>query len=227
MSTEPMADIREMYLAHSMFRREFGLLPALISGVAAADAERAAVVERHYELVHGLLHHHHQAEDTYLWPRLAVRAPQEATPVTQAMESQHAWLDKVLADLTDGLRQWRETGDQAAGTALAETAGLLNELLTEHLAAEEDQALPLIARHITAAEWGEMAQAGAASLDPAQMPLSFGMMTYEGDPELIGEIISHMPSELQPVIADLASAEFARYCERVHGTPIPAKSGEL
>jgi DNA-binding CsgD family transcriptional regulator len=42
MSSEPYADVREMYMAHAMFRREFGLLPALIGGVAAAVARGAA-----------------------------------------------------------------------------------------------------------------------------------------------------------------------------------------
>ena len=74
MSNEPYADVREMYLAHAMFRREFGLLPALIDGVSAADVARAQVIAQHFELIHTMLHHHHQAEDTYLWPRLLQRA---------------------------------------------------------------------------------------------------------------------------------------------------------
>src|SRR5580698_5857920 len=70
MSNEPYADVREMYMAHTMFRREFGLLPALIGGVSAADAARAQVVAQHFELIQSVLHHHHHAEDVYLWPRV-------------------------------------------------------------------------------------------------------------------------------------------------------------
>lgn len=53
MSSEPYADVREMYMAHAMFRREFGMLPALISGVRAGDAARAEVVAQHSEGVSG------------------------------------------------------------------------------------------------------------------------------------------------------------------------------
>lgn len=227
MSTEPMADMREMYLAHSMFRREFGLLPALISGVGAADAKRAGVVAQHFELIHSSLHHHHEGEDRFVWPVLTARVPRVATPIVATMEAQHAGLDKVLADLTSGLGEWRSTADPVSGAALAEAAARLSALLAGHLAAEEEQAVPLIERYVTAAEWGQAVAAGAADVKPDELPLALGMMIYEGDPELIREIVGHMPPEIRPVIADLAAGQFAAYCERVHGTPAPAKSGEL
>ena len=227
MSNEPYADVREMYMAHTMFRREFGLLPALIGGVSAADAARAQVIAQHFELIQSVLHHHHHAEDVYLWPRVLSRAGQDAAPVVAAMETQHEELDKVITDVAAGLRSWQETADRGQGAALAETAGRLTQLLTEHLTAEEEQALPLIARYVTAAEWGEMVTASAADVAPEQLPLLFGLMTYEGDPEVVAASIEQMPAEIRPVMAGLAAAAFARHAELVHGTAAPAKSGDL
>jgi hemerythrin-like domain-containing protein len=227
MSNEPYADVREMYLAHTMFRREFGLLPALIGGVSAADAARAQVIAQHFELIQNVLHHHHHAEDVYLWPRVLTRAGQDAAPVVAAMETQHAELDKVITDVAAGLQGWQETADRAQGAVLAETAGRLTQLLTEHLTAEEEQALPLIARYVTAAEWGEMVAASAADVAPELMPLLFGLMTYEGDPAVVRAAIEQMPAEVGPVMAGLAAEAFARHAELVHGTSSPAKSGAL
>jgi hemerythrin-like domain-containing protein len=227
MSSEPYADVREMYMAHTMFRREFGLLPALISGVRAGDTARARVVAEHFDLIHTVLYHHHHAEDAYLWPRLLSRAPEPAAPVVATMEAQHGELDKVIDDLTAGLRDWRAGADPARGTALAEAAARLAGLLAEHLAAEEERALPLIARYVTAPEWGEMVAAGAADVAPEQIPLIFGLMMYEGDPEVIGEAVSHMPPEVAAVMPGLAADAFARHAEFVHGTVSPAKSGDL
>jgi hypothetical protein len=227
MSNEPYADVREMYLAHAVFRREFGLLPALIDGAGAADVARAQVIAQHFELIQTMLHHHHQAEDTYLWPRLVERAAPGAKPVVAAMAAQHAELDQVLTAVAAGLRGWRQTADPAQGTRLARDAARLGQAIAGHLTAEEEQAVPLIARHITAAEWGEMVAASAPEIAPEQLPLLFGLMTYEGDPEVTREIIEHMPPEIRPVIAGLAADAFARYAEQVHGTPTPAKSGEL
>jgi hemerythrin-like domain-containing protein len=227
MSNEPYADVREMYMAHTMFRREFGLLPALIAGISAADVARARVIEQHFGLIQLVLHHHHHAEDVALWPRLLSRAGSEAEPVVAAMEAQHTELDKLLANLTAGLRAWRETAEPAQSTALAADASQLERLLGEHLAAEEDRAVPLIARYVTAAEWGEMVAASSADIEPEQMPLLFGLMTYEGDPEVTRKVIEHMPPEVGAVMGRLSSEAFAQYAQRVHGTPTPVKSGEL
>jgi hypothetical protein len=227
MSTEPHADVREMYMAHAMFRREFGLLPALVGGVSAADVARAAIIEQHFELLQSVLHHHHQAEDTYLWPRVLSRAAADAVPVVAAMEAQHEEIDKLITDLTAGLRSWRETADPAQGAALAEAAGRLAYLLAGHLTAEEEQALPLIARYVTAAEWGEMVAGSAAGVPPEQMALIFGLMMYEGDPEATADAIEHLPPEAREVLPGLAAAAFARHAELVHGTPAPAKGGAL
>jgi hemerythrin-like domain-containing protein len=226
-NNEPYEYVREMYMAHTTFRREFGLLPALISGVSAADVARAQIIAEHFELIQTVLHHHHQAEDTYLWPRIFSRADGDAAPVLAAMETQHAELDKVLTDTADGLRSWRETADPARGAALAETAGRLRQLLAEHLTAEEEQALPLIARYITAAEWAEMVAASAADIAPEQMPLLFGLMTYEGEPEVVQVAIDNMPAEVRPVMAGIAAEAFARHAELVYGTASPAKSSAL
>jgi hemerythrin superfamily protein len=226
-NNQPYAYVREMYMAHTTFRREFGLLPALIGKVGAADVAQARIIAEHFELIQTLLHHHHQAEDTYLWPRIFSRADGDAAPVLAAMEAQHAELDKVLTDFVAGLPAWGETADPARGTALAETADRLRQLLTEHLTAEEEQALPLIARYITAAEWAEMVTASAADVAPEQMPLLFGLMIYEGEPEVVQVALDNMPAEVRPVMAGLAAEAFARHAERVHGTPSPAKSSEL
>src|ERR1700745_3884294 len=98
MSSKPYADVREMYMAHTMFRREFGLLPALIGGVGAGDVAMAQVIAQHSELIQMVLHHHHHAEDVYLWPRLLSRAGMDAAGVVAAMECEHKELAEIIAD---------------------------------------------------------------------------------------------------------------------------------
>ncbi|MFJ1767542.1 hemerythrin domain-containing protein [Amycolatopsis sp. NPDC088138] len=225
MTNEPLADVRDMYLAHVMFRREIGLAPALIRGVAEGDAERAAVVADHVRLVDTVLHHHHEAEDEHLWHRLLERAGADAEPVVRLMEEQHGAIDKLLGEVRAELTSWRETADPVRGAALAETLTLLHERLVEHLAVEEEQALPLIGKHITAAEWGQMIAASAADVAPEQMPLIFGLMTYEGDPGTVRDVVASMPPEVSSVIGDLAAQAFAAHAERVHGTATPERFG--
>ena len=217
MSNEPLADVRDMYMAHSMFRREIGHAPALIRGVEPGDVERAAIVADHLAIVDNSLHHHHTAEDRHLWPRLTERAGAEAEPVVQVMEAQHGVIDKLLDELRTGLADWRGTAAPALGTSLADTATELHERLVEHLATEEDRALPLIERHITATEWGQMIADGAGDVDPAQIPLIFGMMAHDADPDTVRDVIAQMPPEVGGVIGDLATQAYAEHVRKVYG----------
>ena len=70
----PMADVGEMYLVHTMLRREFSLLPDLIRGADRNDAKRRALIGAHAQLVCQILHTHHEGEDLVLWPLLLERA---------------------------------------------------------------------------------------------------------------------------------------------------------
>jgi hemerythrin-like domain-containing protein len=216
-SNEPLADVRDMYMAHTMFRREIGNASTLISGVAPGDVDRAVIVADHLAIVDNSLHHHHTAEDRHLWPRLAERAGAEAEPVVQVMEAQHGAIDKLLDELRSGLADWRGTADPAVGASLADTAAELHERLVEHLATEEDRALPLIERHITAAEWAGMIADGAGDVDPAQIPLIFGMMAHDADPDTVRDIIAQMPPEVGGVIGDLAAQAYADHVRKVYG----------
>ena len=228
MSTEQPADTSEIYMAHDMFRREFSLLPGLIRGVKDGDAERAGVIADHFALIHSVLYHHHHGEDTHTWPLLRARAGAGADAVARAMESQHEEMDAVLAEITAWLASWRETADVEQGIALADAAERLRHLLIVHLAAEEERALPLIELHVTAAEFDQGVQEEVADVSPDQIILLTGMVLYEASPQATRKVIGNLPPEFRPVIADgLAAEAFARYCERVHGTPAPAKIGSV
>ena len=225
MSDEPLADVRDMYLAHIMFRREIGLGAGLILGVAAHDVERAAIVADHLQLVEGVLEHHHQAEDKHIWPRLLDRAGGDVDDVVRVMQQQHGQIDTLVEELRAGLADWRGSADPDRGAALATTVGQLSERLAEHLDTEEARAIPLIEQHITAAEWAGMIADGAEDVDPALMPLMFGLMAYEGDPDTVRDIIAGLPPEVGSVIGDLAGQAFAEHAHRVYGTSTPERIG--
>jgi iron-sulfur cluster repair protein YtfE (RIC family) len=230
MSNQKHADTSEMYMAHAMFRREFGLLPALIRGAGDGDRERARVIADHFALIQVVLYHHHHGEDTHTWPLLRARGGAGAGAVADVMESQHGGIDAVLEEVTSGLAGWRETANPAQRAAVADAADRLRLLLEEHLATEEERALPLIERYVTEAEWDQGVQEEiadvAAKLAPDQMMLLTGMTLYEASPEATRKVIANVPPEFRPAIeGGLIAETFARYSEVVHGTPAPARIG--
>ena len=222
----PHFDGREMLMLHDSFRREFALLPGLVRGVATGDLERAQVIAAHITYVSTILHHHHHGEDAHVWPLLAERCAGECAPLVELMEGQHEDVARIGREIDDGLRAW---AGAATGPRKALTAALVRliPVLRGHLAAEEEHVVPLMEQYITAAEWNEIVEKEAADVDPASLPLGFGMLLYEGDPEVVDAAIATMPQPVRPVIRELAAQAFAEHSRLVHGTATPPRSTEL
>ncbi len=218
-------DRREMEMVHVMLRRELGLLPKLIQ--ETTDAERAAHIADHFSFVADTLHHHHCSEDDYVWPLLAERTPESADELLAVMNSQHSELATQLEKVRAAMLTWSAACTADQGTLLVNAFIRFNDMLDQHLSAEEELVVPLMEQLITASEWDWMVQKGAAAADPATLPLGFGMLMYEGDPEIVGRALSVMPAESRPVIRKLAADAYAEHAQRIHGTQTPLHSTDV
>jgi hypothetical protein len=217
----PLTDTREMLVVHALFRRELRLAAGLIRGVPAGDSRRAGVVAAHLGLVEEVLHHHHTAEDELLWPKLLQRVPDEIAPLVRLMEAQHEQVDALLSRIGQLRPRWAQ---DAAPARAGQLAGLYDELyagLAEHLDAEETRVLPLVARCITPAEWAELGDAGRAGIPRKDMALVFGMLMYEGDPEVVALMLAPAPLPVRVLVPRLGRRAFRRHAIAVHGTPAP------
>lgn len=218
-----LTDVRMMQVAHSNFRRELGLSPAAVRAVADGDRRRTWLVADHVTLFLSLLHHHHSIEDDLLWAVLLERAPAELAPLVHLMQSQHEQVATLLEQAHPALDTWRRTAAAADGQALAGILTGLCAALFEHLHAEETHLLPIMARHVTAEEWEEFTAQGMSSIPKKLMFLGFGMMLYEGEPEVIGIELGKLPAPLRRLLPPLGRRAFRRYARRIHGTPAPAR----
>jgi len=223
---QPHFDGSDMRVMHNMFRREFALMPGLVGGVAAADHDRAHIIGDHMEAVMAILHGHHTHEDEDIWPLLLDRCGESVAPLVGLMEDQHQQVATLLLEIDEALSVWREgaTGDSRG--VLVEALDRLTPALKEHLSTEEDRVVPLMEQHITVAEWHTHMGSELAA-DPEHLPLTFGMLMYEGDPESIGQFIAAMPADAGLIIRRLARPAFTTHSQRVHGTPTPPRSTEL
>jgi hemerythrin-like domain-containing protein len=150
--TDEPFDGREMFMVHAIFRRELGLAPALVRGVAPGDRERAAVVAEHIQGVNTVLHHHHASEDEYVWPLLLERGVDQVAPLVVAMESQHEEVAKRGFEVGEALAAFSRTASVESQDALAGALDRLVPLLNEHLTVEEQEVVPLMEQHITMAD---------------------------------------------------------------------------
>jgi hemerythrin-like domain-containing protein len=220
----PYADTRDLRGIHTVFRREFGLTPALVRSVTAGDTERSQVLADHIAFMNALLHHHHASEDKTLWPLLLARREQEVAAIVQRIEHQHETLDEMIAEIDQSMKNWQGSVSVLSGEALAGALERMIPPLNEHLDLEEDHILPVVESCITASEWNSIVQDGATDAPQGTLLLSFGMMIYETEPEVIEQLLALMPPDARPLMMERASQAFASHSQRVHGTATPPRS---
>ncbi|MDT4925058.1 MAG: hypothetical protein QOG01_2771 [Pseudonocardiales bacterium] len=220
-SAAGLIDVRMMVVVHCGFRRELGLAAPAVRSVVAGDSRRAATIADHVTLFTDAVHHHHTIEDEMLWDRLIERVPAETKALVHLMEQQHGSVAALLAGCPDLVGRWRKGATAADRDALAGHLDRLVAALGEHLDAEEAHVLPLMARYVTSEEWEAFTAAGMSSIPKRLLFVGFGMMLYEGDPEVMAIEIAKLPRPIRGVVPTLSRRAYRRYATKIHRTPTP------
>ncbi|RSN45199.1 hypothetical protein DMC64_20395 [Amycolatopsis sp. WAC 04197] len=214
-------DVRDMLVAHQAFRREFRLAPAAVERVDDGDRRQARRVAKHLRLIIRILDHHHTGEDRLLWPRLHHRVPERLDALVTEMEHQHEELHSLLTAVSEQVTAWIARADTEARGRLTGTLKQLFRALHDHLADEEARILPLASRYLSVDEWQELERDGIGALPKTRAALAFGMLMYEGDPEVVSLMLSRAPAPARLLMPRLAPRAYARHARRIHGTSTP------
>jgi hemerythrin-like domain-containing protein len=211
----------EMKTIHSAFRRELRLAPALLRSVEHGDRLRAGLVASHLDLVDRFLHHHHTIEDDLLWPKLLERVPAEIAPVVELMETQHQTVAQLLERTVAVRNAWRKEADSAWVGELAALYTNLHAALVEHLEAEEQHVMPLVEACVTQKEWTKIGKAAQRGTPLKDGPRMLGMLAYDGDPDVIREMLGAVPAPMRGIVLKTGRRAYAKHAQRVYGTPTP------
>lgn len=215
-STEEKPDVNEMRVIHRVFRRELAALPQLVRGVAEGDAARAAVVANHAEFMLTGLHIHHSGEDENLWPLLLERAAPSAQLV-ETMQAQHEVVHEDVERCQSALAQWQQSAGTDDGEELASALDKLATDLFEHLDQEEREILPLAEAHVSVAEWGRLGEHGRDSMSRDQLPLMFGAILEDAEPDEQAKMLSLLPPPIRLFMKTLGARQYRRYISEVRG----------
>lgn len=217
----PRADARDMFVVHSMFRREFGLMPGLIRAVAPGQGKRVARVADHVALMADGLAAHHEGEDRHIWPLLRERCPGACAQLMDTMESQHRAIHACFIPVDEAAGAWRRAAATEAREALAEAVERLVCVTEDHLKLEEERVVPLIEQYLTHSEYAMAARASGAAMPPEKLLIGLGMSLYGASPEAVEMIVGHVPADARPTIKDQALGAYAAYAEELYGTATP------
>lgn len=146
-------DMAGMYVMHHAFRRDLAAFRAAVMHTPAEDRAAWTALAARWARFAEILHKHHHGEDEGLWPLLLERADAAGRATLAAMAEEHSEIDPLLRSCADGFGRLAGHADPDARDALEVRVVALGERLSRHLAHEESEAMALVQRHLTQADW--------------------------------------------------------------------------
>jgi hemerythrin-like domain-containing protein len=207
-------DTHDMIVVHRVFRRESALMPTLIQEVPDGDTGRAQVLADAFGDYQLGLHLHHSGEDELVWPLLLARVDLEADMVLR-MEAQHEVVARTLTEASQRITAWRAAPSAATAAPLISTLAEHRTALLEHLHDEEEYILPLIAEHLTVAEWARLGQRFAEEVPKSKMPYFLGMILEDANPAERQVMMANLPASARFAWKAFGQRQFRRKVSRI------------
>jgi len=208
---------------HQAVRREFRMLADLAGWAVAEDAPRAGELTRHADLLGRLLMQHHATEREHLWPTLFRAVPTAEQDAVRAVvtdwTSRAALLDHGLRDLSTVGRQWAVATTPPARDAFARGCARIADAVDAHLAAEEADLLPLLARHLPDDAWTAVRRVTRTSLSGREQMLVLGLALEDACAIDRARLLAGLPRSARTAWRVAGRRNFRAAVVRLRGAP--------
>jgi hemerythrin-like domain-containing protein len=208
--TTELTDTSDMVNLHRVFRNAMDQGPTLIATAPDGDKHRAEMVASYYINVLSLLHVHHESEDELIWPRLLERCPDSADSISR-IAAQHGDVIESLAAARQASRNWSASASRDDAITLQDALAILNADLVSHLDDEEEFILPLAARHLSPAEWGELPSHGMRAFDGDKIWLILGLVAEQMTPAQRATMQENFPPPVAEMWANFGRQSFEAF----------------
>jgi hemerythrin-like domain-containing protein len=146
--TGPMSMNR---VIHGAVRRDLARFESALAAATDGDRARAKQLQVAYANLHELLKHHHEGEDTYVFPYL--EKVEGAGELVQVMESEHQAMADALDEAGAAIDTYAATGTSRDAHAARDAIVHAQQVVERHLSHEEDELEPLLLPHLETPEW--------------------------------------------------------------------------
>ncbi len=189
MSMSEAIDLTVTYAMHDALRRELAQLDR-VTTAADRDPRQVLATAAGWTLFKKALHAHHTAEDDALWPPLRqnLAGRPKDLALLEVMEAEHAAITPVIQAIDAVL-----TDPGAGSLRLGQLADALTRGLAGHLEHEEEAALPLVRRELTAEQWGHFSRVQAQHID-RDAPLLLPWLLDGADEPTAARLLAHLPA---------------------------------
>jgi hemerythrin-like domain-containing protein len=213
MTTTPKAqpiEVRDMAIVHRTFRSTYEESARLVRRAPTPSPERVTFLADHIDFAIGMLHHHHESEDTLLYPILLERVPEQAA-MTQEVAHEHVLVQGSIDAAASACAAWRRDPSSETGEALAGALDELNAILQPHLDDEESTVVPLAAMTLTQAEWDAVGKNAQTGIPRNRMGVVFGMILEPLDAADRAYMKSHLPAPVRLLYPIMIQRPWKKY----------------
>jgi hemerythrin-like domain-containing protein len=136
---------------HAAVRRDLDRMATALGALQDGDTARAQALERAYANLRTELTHHHEGEDTHIFPMLRrIGVDQD---LLDAMESEHHAMADALAETAGTMGAVARSGSAADAAVARASVVRTREVVERHLRHEEDELEPQLTPHLESPEW--------------------------------------------------------------------------
>jgi hemerythrin-like domain-containing protein len=208
------ADTRMMGIVHAALRRDLLRIQATITAEPYPTGRQRQALGEHVVWLMQWLHSHHSGEDVGLWPLVRERNP-AAVPLLESMEAEHRAIVPAAAALTAAGQRYASTTTEDARQHLVEALDQLIGVVLPHLDREVAEAMPVVSRSISQADWDAVEQRYNVK------PKSFRELGMEGhwildgiDPEGYQVVVHTVPAVPRFILLHGFARAYRRQAQR-------------
>ena len=202
-------DLGGMYVMHHAFRRDLDRFVSAVRRTPVGEAATWRALQRRFGLFDEALHHHHEVEDAAIWPALLERSTGADRATLEAMEAEHDTIDPALQACRDAFAAVVDHPCADHRNALDVRLTALRAGLVDHLRHEETEALPLVQRTMTAAEW-KASEDAAAKGYPLRLVPFLVCWTMDGMPDQVRRDVLGQAGKVYGLMLGLFRGRHAR-----------------
>lgn len=193
---------------HSAFKREIARLKVGLDATDLANADARSGLATRYQFFSQTLHHHHEGEDTYLWPKVRPKADSDEQLILDEMEAEHQDLVGNLDALDKQFAQLAESTDKQSVAAQFDT---LLELLATHCSHEEQDGVPIVQKYLTDDDFKAFMKYNRATPDSW---LIFPWVCDGADSTAQSQTWGHLPPPVRIIMKPMMTRKYAKFTQK-------------
>jgi hypothetical protein len=208
-------DTRMNSIIHAALCRDLDRTAMVLEPPAEPSPERLRALGEHVVWLMDLLHDHHTAEDTRLFPAMRANNP-AAGELLDEMDAEHHAIAEGVTALREAGRL-AEAGDAGAADALRTALPALRRVLDPHLEHEERSLAPLVPRSMSEREWAAFEKSNIAGKPPPVLAFQGHWMLDNLGPEHAAVVRSQVPAIPRFIMLRLLAVPYRRRRAAVWG----------